>query len=229
MPRVDLLAGTDLSAGADFPSANEDGRVGRGRRRRRRTRVALVVGALGAVVVLAGAVVVSAMVTYGDSADAQREKAALAVTGAEPSSSPSSASPSSASPSPVEPPLSLTAVSPSLSPSPSRSPARRAATAAPEPAPVRPTAAVVVWNNTQIRGLAARSAERVRNVGFTVRGVGNLYGDVDRTTVFYRPGGRAQADLLASRLRGLQAVRPAPSWLPGDAPVILVVKGDFAN
>jgi hypothetical protein len=223
MPRVDLLAGTDLSAGADFPSANEDGRVGRGRRRRRRTRVALVVGALGAVVVLAGAVVVSAMVTYGDSVDAQREKTAAA-TGAEPSSSPSSASPS-----PVEPPLSVTAVSPSLSPSPSRSPARRAATASPEPAPVRPTAAVVVWNNTQIRGLAARSAERVRNVGFTVRGVGNLYGDVDRTTVFYRSGGRAQADLLASRLRGLQAVRPAPSWLPGDAPVILVVKGDFAN
>jgi hypothetical protein len=69
----------------------------------------------------------------------------------------------------------------------------------------------------------------VRNVGFTVRGVGNLYGDVDRTTVFYRPGGRVQADLLAERLRGLQAVRPAPSWLPGTASVTLVVKGDFAE
>jgi hypothetical protein len=62
-----------------------------------------------------------------------------------------------------------------------------------------------------------------------VSSVGNLYGNVPRTTVYYRPGYRDQADLLAGRLRGLQAVTPAPDWLPGRTPLTLVVTRDFAS
>jgi hypothetical protein len=212
MPRVDLLSDAERTSAGEIGVA-ESGRVARGRRRRRRTRVALVAGTLGAAVVLTGAVAVASMVTEGDSADAQGKAPSPAVASASPSVSPS--------PSP--------SVSPSPSPSPSRSPKPRATTRSPKPVPVHPTATVVVYNNTQIRGLAARSADRVRNVGFAVRAVGNLYGEVDRTTVFYRPGSLAQANLLAERLRGLQAVRPAPAWLPGNAAVTLVVKADFAD
>ena len=208
MPRVDLLPDADLT------SAEGMGRVERGRRRRRRTRLALLGCVLGAVVVLSGAVAVASMVTYGDSSVAKSKSAAA---------SPSVFSSPSVSPSPS------VSSAPSASPSPSASPVASPSPVRTRPsAPIRPTAAVIVYNNTTIRGLAATSAQRVRDVGFTVRAIGNLYGDVDRTTVFYRAGGRAQADLLAERLRGLQAVRPAPSWLPGTASVILVVKADFA-
>jgi hypothetical protein len=203
MPRVDLLSDAE----------REPGRVAKGRRRRRRTRAAVAAGALGLVVVLTGAVALASMVTHSDSPRAESESAA----------------PVGTSPSPVP----TASVAPSALPSPTVSPSARPKprTTQRTPAPVRvyPSVPVAVLNNSTIRGLAARSADRVRNVGFTVRAVGNLYGNVERTTVYYRPGHLTQGNLLAGSLRGLQAVRPAPSWLPGTTPLTLVVTADFAD
>jgi hypothetical protein len=208
LPRVDLLPGLGPIGG----------RVGR-RRRRRRTRLLVSVLTAGVVVVLGGAVALAANVTHSDSS--------TAVSGVAAAPRPSVvASPvPTVTPSPVPAPV---AESPNPeSPNPKL---RRTATPTSKPTPVvRPSVPVLVLNNSTVQGLAARSADRVRNVGFAVRGVGNLYGRHARTTVYYRPGYADQAWLLAGSLRGMQDVVAAPSWLPGHAPVTLVVTRDFGN
>jgi hypothetical protein len=201
LPRVDLLP----------EPSEEDGRVARGRRRRRRTRLVAAV-ALGAVVMFFGAAALARMITDSDVVATQGDTTA--------SASPIAGDTPSAAASPAESPVAV------ASPSP------RVTTPAPTPTPTptpaaRPTAPVAVLNNSTIQGLAARSAERVRSVGFTVPRVGNVSGQIDRTTVYYRAGYREQADLLAGRLRGTQAIRPAPSWLPGSTALTLVVTSDF--
>jgi hypothetical protein len=208
LPRVDLLPGLGPIGG----------RVGR-RRRRRRTRLLVSVLTAGVVVVLGGAVALAANVTHSDSSTAVRSVAAAPRPSVVASPVPT------VTPSPVPAPV---AESPNPeSPNPKL---RRTATPTSKPTPVvRPSVPVLVLNNSTVQGLAARSADRVRNVGFAVRGVGNLYGRHARTTVYYRPGYADQAWLLAGSLRGMQDVVAAPSWLPGHAPVTLVVTRDFGN
>ena len=188
--------------------------LARARRRRRRTRLLVAAGALGAVVVLTGAVALAAIVTQGDESGTDGKKGATPAPSVTASAAPASASPSAT-------------VSPSVTPPPATEPARPRASRS--PAPLRPAAPVLVLNNSTVQGLAARSADRVRNVGFAVSGIGNLYGQHARTTVYYRPGYAAQANLLAGSLRGLQAVTPAPGWLPGRTALTLVVTSDFGN
>jgi hypothetical protein len=188
------------------------GRIGR-RRRRRRTRALAAAAVLGVVVVLSGAVALAAAVTQSDSTTA--EGITSRRTSAPPSFAPS------------------TEATPTAAPTAIASPTRRIVAtprATPKPTPVvRPTAPVLVLNNSTVQGLAARSADRVRNVGFAVNGVGNLRGRYDRTTICYRPGYADQAWLLAGRLRGMQDVVPAPAGLPGTAGLTLVVTEDFRN
>ncbi|MCW2609773.1 MAG: hypothetical protein QOC93_1095 [Actinomycetota bacterium] len=170
---------------------------------------------LGAVVVLSGAVALASVVTQRNDTTAQGTPA----------------------PSPSTPPSLVPAVpaaTPSARPTTLSIPTRRA-TAKPrptrtaEPVVVRPSAPVLVLNNSTVSGLAARSADRVRNAGFAVTGVGNLHGRYETTTVFYRPGYAEQAWLLAGRLRGMQNVRPAPAGLPGATALTLAVTADFRN
>jgi hypothetical protein len=85
----------------------------------------------------------------------------------------------------------------------------------------------MVLNASTVRGLAARSADRVRGVGFAVTGVANYRDGYGHTTICYRPGYAEQAWLLAGRLRGMQDVVPAPASLPGTAALTLVVATDF--
>jgi hypothetical protein len=181
------------------------------RRRQRRTRLLVSGLTVGAVEVLGSAVALAANVTHSDETSAVRSEVVV-----------SSPSPVAASTPSVVKPSAVRVVTPRVVPSRTKAPTRK-------PAPVvRPTAPVLVLNNSTVRGLAARSAQRVRNVGFAVRRVGNLYGRHARTTVYYRPGYADQAWLLAGSLRGTQDVHPAPSWLPGGTPVTLVVTRDFA-
>ena len=187
--------------------------MARGRARRRRARLLAAV-AVGAVVVFAGAAALARVITVSDQPQTQSDTTV-------------SATPSASTDAPI-PTATPTAAAPSRSPataSPRPSPSATAVT----PPPVRPTAPVLVLNNSTIPGLAARSADRVRSVGFTVPRVGNVYGKIERTTVYYRPGNRAQGDLLAGSLRGLQAVMPAPDWLPGNTALTLVVTRDFVE
>jgi hypothetical protein len=192
--------------------------VARGRARRRRARLVASV-AVGAVVVFAGAAALATVITDSDQSQTQSEMTASPSSALTPTPTP--ATPTAAVPSPTATALARSPATASPRPQPSAAEAT--------PPPVRPTAPVLVLNNSTIPGLAARSADRVRSVGFTVPRVGNVYGQIDRTTVYYRPGNRAQADLLAGSLRGLQAVTPAPDWLPGNTALTLVVTRDFAE
>ncbi|MFF1957412.1 LCP family protein [Streptomyces sp. NPDC058220] len=86
------------------------------------------------------------------------------------------------------------------------------------------TVRVQVLNGTGTPGQAAKVADTLRTVGFTIAGVGNAPLAADRTTVAYPQGLAAQARVLASRLPGVGARQDAES-APGV--VTLTVGADF--
>jgi hypothetical protein len=96
-----------------------------------------------------------------------------------------------------------------------------ASAAAAAPAPVLP--ALLVLNNSRIVDLADRVAAEARAVGWPVGGVGSLRGRIRATTVYYDPGMADAARQLQARLPAIQRLLPRPDWLPGSAPLTLVV------
>ena len=97
---------------------------------------------------------------------------------------------------------------------------------APAPTPVRVTSAVAVVNASRVAGLARRTADALRARGITVASVGNFTA-ADRPaqrTVYYPPGGVAQARELA-RMAGGASVAPAPRWVAAGDRLVLVVLG----
>lgn len=83
---------------------------------------------------------------------------------------------------------------------------------------------VRVLNGTGRAGEAAKAAELLRTVGFTVVGTGNAPKNTDNTSVTYPGGLERQGRALASRLPGTPASPDAEST-PGE--VTLTVGGDF--
>jgi LytR cell envelope-related transcriptional attenuator len=67
---------------------------------------------------------------------------------------------------------------------------------------------VVVLNQTSRGGLAAVAADRLRQRGWTVTGVGNFTGVVPATTVYYPPGAEAAAQAAAESLPTPARTRP---------------------
>jgi hypothetical protein len=113
-----------------------------------------------------------------------------------------------------------------VSPRPAPSPVPRRVPA-PRPSPgERLTRPVVVFNASGITGLAGRTAGILRSRGVSVAAVGNLgpRSWPSTPTVYYPPGGRGQAQTLAS-LAGAKAVSPAPASIRPDGRLILVVTG----
>lgn len=92
-------------------------------------------------------------------------------------------------------------------------------------------AAVRVYNNSTISGLAARVAHDLRAAGWTVIEVGNYArSTVPTTTAYYREGTgeRASADALRAQF-GAQ-VEPRFAEIANDGPgVILIVTNDYAG
>jgi hypothetical protein len=86
---------------------------------------------------------------------------------------------------------------------------------------------VVVVNASNITGLAGRTAQQLRRRGISVASIGNLaaYARPSARTVFYPPGDRDQARLLAT-LADAPAVAPAPTWLAQGGRLVLVVTAD---
>lgn len=82
---------------------------------------------------------------------------------------------------------------------------------------------VVVFNNTNIAGLAGEAGERARTVGWNVVGVDNWHGTVPDNTVYYPDGMRAAGEQLALDL-GIKRTRTAVpgSMSPDRLTVILV-------
>jgi len=111
------------------------------------------------------------------------------------------------------------------SPEPVKRPAKteRAATVKRrvERVPRRDTVYVSVFNNSNITGLAAQTAERIGAVGWQVVGSDNWYGTIPATTVYYPQQLQRAAKTLALDL-GIQRTAPAVDPMRRDRlPLIL--------
>ncbi len=74
---------------------------------------------------------------------------------------------------------------------------------------------VEVFNNSGIKGLAARTATQVSDAGWQVVGTDNWYGSVPATTVYHPPRLRAEAKQMALDL-GVERVQPASGAMKRD-------------
>jgi hypothetical protein len=119
-------------------------------------------------------------------------------------------------------------LSPSSTPtqatSPTPSPTKTRTSTKPATVPDR-GAAVVVFNQTGVSGLAANFAARLGQAGWTVAGVDNWVGSVPATTVYYRPGDEAAARTLMKDFPEVGRVRPAISGMP-DRGLTVILAGD---
>jgi hypothetical protein len=88
-------------------------------------------------------------------------------------------------------------------------------------------APTVVLNETTEKGLAARVAQHLRSLGWTVTGVGNWRGDISTTTVYYPAGMLAAARSLAYDL-GVSRLRPVVPGMLGDR-LTVVLTSDPLN
>lgn len=84
-----------------------------------------------------------------------------------------------------------------------------------QPAPTARTAAVDVYNNSPVTGLAAQTSAALRGLGWTVGNEDNWYGDISENTVYYPAALADQAERLADDL-GIARVRPAVSPMSFD-------------
>ena len=94
----------------------------------------------------------------------------------------------------------------------------------PKPVPVVKRGAynVVVYNNTNITGLAGKTSTRASRVGWNVLATDNWTGTVDASTVFFGPRMKAAAQLLARDL-GITRVKPYIKGVNGMRPDRLTV------
>ncbi|MBO9521719.1 MAG: LytR C-terminal domain-containing protein [Nocardioidaceae bacterium] len=99
------------------------------------------------------------------------------------------------------------------------------ATSTPKPPPVvdRAKVFVVVFNNSNIKGLAGRIATRAQGAGWNVVGSDNWYGTIDTSTVYYGPKLKAAADLLAKDL-GVTRVKPAIDPMRADRLTVILTQ-----
>ena len=80
---------------------------------------------------------------------------------------------------------------------------------------------VVVFNNSNIRGLAGKTATRAQRLGWQVVGTDNWYGTVDASTVYYPARLKAAATLLAKDL-GIARVKPAIAPMRPDRLTVIL-------
>lgn len=152
-------------------------------------------------VALAGLVFVATQ--GGDAEDGARPAASAGAT-ADPSAE---ASQTTASPAPSQPPE-------TAAPEESEPPA-------PKPPIKRGRYNVVVFNNSNIQGMAGRAATQAQTAGWTVIGSDNWYGTVDTSTVYYPPGDQRAARLLAKDLDILRT-KPAIDPMRSDRLTVIL-------
>ncbi len=85
----------------------------------------------------------------------------------------------------------------------------------PEPKVRRAKVYVEVYNNTNVRGLAATTAQKVTDAGWQVVGTDNWVGTVPSTTVYFPKRLKAAAELLALDL-GIDRTMPVVEGMKGD-------------
>ena len=85
---------------------------------------------------------------------------------------------------------------------------------------------VSVFNNSNISGLAAVTAERIGAVGWQVVGSDNWYGTIPATTIYY-PDRLEEAARLLSKDLGVPRVMPAVDPMSMDR-LTVILTADFA-
>ncbi|KHL18990.1 UNVERIFIED_CONTAM: hypothetical protein LK11_04685 [Mumia flava] len=113
-------------------------------------------------------------------------------------------------------PAPTTAAASEPAPEPTQAPAKKAKE------PEVPRAYVEVYNNSQVSGLADRTASRAERSGWTVVGIDNWYGSIPETTVYYPSELKDQARLLAEDL-GVDRVRAAVDPMKLDRLTVILV------
>jgi hypothetical protein len=98
-------------------------------------------------------------------------------------------------------------------------------TATPKPAIRRTKYYVVVFNNSNVKGLAGQTATRAQRAGWNVVGTDNWYGTVDASTVYYPARLKAPGALLARDL-GISRVKPAIAPMRPDR-LTVILTGDY--
>ena len=98
----------------------------------------------------------------------------------------------------------------------------------PEPDPMVKRSALddEVLNGTLTTGLAASVAEKMEDEGYRDIAVGNAP-PADRTTIYYRPKFKREAERLLADLPELKRVRPMTSTTPGDSAIVVVLGADY--
>lgn len=95
----------------------------------------------------------------------------------------------------------------------------------PKPAVRRGKVYVVVFNNSNLQGLAGKTATRAQRAGWNVVATDNWYGTIDTTTVYYPPRLKAAGTLLARDL-GITRVKPAIDPMRTDR-LTVILTGSF--
>ncbi len=91
----------------------------------------------------------------------------------------------------------------------------------PEPQVTRGEVYVEVFNNSGIKGLAATTATRATDVGWSVVGEDNWYGVIPTTTVYFPPRLKAAGKQLALDL-GIRRTSPAVGVMKRDRLTIIL-------
>jgi len=100
-------------------------------------------------------------------------------------------------------------------------------TAKPTPQVVRKDVYVEVYNNSGIKGLAAITAAKATQVGWSVVGEDNWYGAVPASTVYFPPRLKAAGRQLALDL-GIQRTAPAVGAMKRDR-LTIILTADAAS
>jgi hypothetical protein len=114
---------------------------------------------------------------------------------------------------------------PTPSAAPSTVPAAPTTAADPKPQVRRGKVYVVVFNNSNIHGLAGKTATRAQRAGWNVVATDNWYGTVDTSTVYFPPRLKAAGALLAKDL-GITRVKPAIEPMRPDR-LTVILTADF--
>jgi hypothetical protein len=86
---------------------------------------------------------------------------------------------------------------------------------------------VVVFNNSNVRGLAGKTGDRVQRAGWNLVGTDNWYGTIDATTVYFPSGMKPAAAVLAHDL-GITRLRPAIPPMRSDR-LTVILTGAYAG
>ena len=90
----------------------------------------------------------------------------------------------------------------------------------------RDTVYVSVFNNSNISGLAATTAERIGAVGWQVVGSDNWFGTIPATTIYF-PARLEEAAKLLSKDLGVERLMPAVDPMSRDR-LTVILTADFA-